>query len=148
MKTTISDKQQSFVNHYCTDAAENAAKAYRMAGYSETGANANAARLIALDSIKEAIADKIAKIKAESKDKIELLLQDWHNLSQRAKFANDRTTEARCMENISKHHGFYLEDNKQRQEHVKLNEAMTEEAQRIARIINLEDARKGHSASA
>lgn len=145
---SISDKQQSFVNHYCTDAAENATEAYRMAGYSKVGANGNAARMIALDSIREAIAEKMAKIKAQCKDKVEQLLQDWHSLSQRAKIANDRTTEARCMENISKHHGFYAEDNKQRTEKVELDKAVTEEAQRIARIINLEQARKGTSQTA
>ncbi len=130
----ISAKQQSFVNHYCTDAAENATEAYRMAGYSSVGANGNAARMIAIDSIKEAIAEKVAEIKAEGKDKLAQLLNDWNNLSQRAKLANDRTTEARCMENVSKHHGFYLEDNKQKAEQRQLTEKEAEEARRLANI--------------
>lgn len=56
----MTDKQQVFVNYYCGEAAQNASKAFVMAGYSKIGADANAHRLIVKDSIKAAIADKMA----------------------------------------------------------------------------------------
>lgn len=59
----MTDQQQIFVNHYCTDANQNATKAYRMAGYSTIGADGNSARLMVKDSIKQAIAVKMAGLK-------------------------------------------------------------------------------------
>ena len=58
----LTDKQQSFIEHYCTDAAFNATKAYILAGYSKTGADGNASRMIVKDSIKQAIVKKRAEI--------------------------------------------------------------------------------------
>lgn len=61
---------------------------------------------------------------------------------------NDNTNAIRCVENMAKNRGYYEADNKQKAEQVSLDEAMTEEARRIARIINLEEARQGRSQAA
>lgn len=95
--------------------------------------------------IKKAIDSFRAEIKQESKDAIAQLIEDWQELRKRCKEKDRSTEEARCLENISKHYGFYLEDNKQKAEQISLDKAYDEEAMRIARIINLEEARKGHS---
>ncbi len=76
----ISDKQQSFVDYYCTTANYNASEAYRMANYSQVGADANAHRMMVKDSIKQAILNKQAELRAKSGFKVE----DVHKLYDRA----------------------------------------------------------------
>ncbi len=80
IKKEISDKQQSFVDHYCTDANHNQGLAYRMAGYCHLGADAHASRLVRKGSIKEAIFKKQAELRAESGFTVE----DVHKLYERA----------------------------------------------------------------
>lgn len=80
MNRPISDKQQSFVDHYCTDANHNASMAYRMAGYSHLGANAHSSNLVAKSSIKQAITTKQAKLRTEKG----FTVDDVHKLYERA----------------------------------------------------------------
>lgn len=54
----ISTKQKVFVDYYCGEAAQNATRAYILAGYSKIGADGNAHRLIVKDRIRQAIAKK------------------------------------------------------------------------------------------
>ncbi len=89
----LTDKQQSFVEHYCTDASFNATKAYILAGYSSIGADGNASRLIVKDSIKQAIAG----IKADISEKFELSKESVvNNLLEDRKMAKDNNNTG-CM---------------------------------------------------
>ena len=84
--------------------------------------------------IKEAIDEFRAEIKRECKDKIAQLVEDWQELRLRCKGGvhGDRSTEARCLENISKHYGFFELDNKQKAEQTALDHKEVEQAKMIA----------------
>ena len=56
--------------------------------------------------------------------------------------AKDRTNAIRCIENKAKNVGYYAADNAQRTEKAALDQQEVKEAQKIATILNLEDARK------
>tara|TARA_Y100000310_G_scaffold319574_1_gene375005 strand:+ start:847 stop:1224 length:378 start_codon:yes stop_codon:yes gene_type:complete len=82
-------KQQCFVEEYLIDL--NATQAAIRAGYSERSANPQAARLLAKDSIKAAIAEAIAVRSAESEITVKLVLD---GLLREAKFTGEGTSHA------------------------------------------------------
>lgn len=77
-------RHENFAQHYARFG--NATQAYITAGYSETGANANAARLIALDSIsqrikelREIIAAGVVRLEiTERNNRIQALQERWN----------------------------------------------------------------------
>ena len=138
----MTDQQQVFVNHYCTDANQNASKAYRMAGYSAIGADGNSARLIVKDSIKQAIAVKMAELTAKVEHSFEIAVKllteriGW--LNKNAKAGNVQAIQAqtaiiRELNDITGLHKQIIVDTREQK---MLDEAQTVEAIKIARWRN------------
>lgn len=141
MATELTTKQEKFVQ--ATIIGLNGLAAAKEAGYEGNDATlrAIASENLTKPNINEAISEFRAELKQESKDKIEQLLANWQELRLRCTGKlSDRPTEARCLENIGKHYGFYLEDNLQKGEQVQLDERKRAEAVRIANIrcLNLD----------
>ena len=121
INTTMNENRQIFVNTYLTN-GYNATQAYKTA-YPEckSGWNAHGARLIAIDSIKQAI------------DKAKKGLEEWleggrklcDRLFSERYFAsvlrNENANAIRCVENKAKNVGYYAEDNAQKAEQQTLN---------------------------
>ena len=111
----ITDKQQSFVDHYCTDAAFNASKAYVLAGYSKINADGNACRLIVKDSIKQAIVNKKASIALKMGLTRELQTQRITRQYDKADANNDIRAALAALDQLNRRIGYYAEDNSQKQ---------------------------------
>lgn len=73
MERKLTPKQKAFADYYIE--LGNATEAYIKAGYNEKGARANSARLIANDSIKQYIDERLSKIEDERIAKGEEVLQ-------------------------------------------------------------------------
>ena len=139
----MNENRQIFINTYLTN-GYNATQAYKTAYPNcKSGHQQNGSRMLLNDVVKEAI-DRAKKGLEEwlkgGRKLCDKLFSDQYKASITAK---DRTNAIRCVENKAKNVGYYAEDNAQRTEQVKLNEVRREEADRIAKILNLEDARKG-----
>lgn len=133
MAKELSDKQQSFIEHYCTDAQYNASKAYRMAGYSHVGADACAHRLIVKDSIKQAIDSRKAELKAESGYDIKQWLTATLDARAQAYSAKNWPAVAQYDRLLGQHVGAMELDNAQRQ--AKQAQAIKHEQYIIAQSI-------------
>lgn len=73
MERKLTPKQKAFADYYIE--LGNATEAYIKAGYNKKGARANSARLIANDSIKQYIDERLSKIEDERIAKGEEVLQ-------------------------------------------------------------------------
>lgn len=73
MDNKLTPKQRAFADYYIE--LGNATEAYIKAGYNKKGARANSARLIANDSIKQYIDERLSKIEDERIAKGEEVLQ-------------------------------------------------------------------------
>ena len=117
-KPLDSPRQELFCILYATPTEKetfgNAMQSYIHAGFKDTpSANGNSIRLIVKDSIK----NRIAEIYAEYKQKSEITnarqVSRFEELSEGAQEKGDYSSAIRAEENLSKHIGFYKEDNKQ-----------------------------------
>ena len=129
----VNENRQIFINTYLTN-GYNATQAYKEAYPNcKSGWNAHGARLVAIDSIKQAI--------SKAKKDLEEWLSGSRKLCDRlfmerytATVAkNDNTNAIRCIENKAKNVGYYALDNAQRTEQAKLDEQQTKEAKMYAK---------------
>ena len=111
----LTDKQRSFVEHYCTDAAYNASKAYLLAGYSKIGADGNSCRMIVKDSIKGAIAKYMAENKLKTELTRDLQTQRITKQYDKADAAGDTRAALAALDQLNRRVGYYEEDNAQKQ---------------------------------
>ena len=105
----LNPKQARFVEEYLKE--PNSTQAYIRAGYAERGARANAARLIALDSIRDAIGRGQAKLSERVH-----IDQAWvlSRLAHEAKLGADTDTKPnasriRAIELLGKHIGMFVD---------------------------------------
>lgn len=123
----------------------NLSASMREAGYSLSYANTHCDTFATNGEFKKALTEQKAILEQrdeESRINIDKRFNERYNACVKR---DDNTNAIRCIENMAKNRGYYAADNAQRTEQVKLDKAETEEAQRIARILNLEDARKSLS---
>lgn len=73
MNKELTEKQKAFCDYYIETL--NATEAYKRAGYNEKGARANSARLIAKDSIKQYINQRLKQIESDRIIKPEEIMQ-------------------------------------------------------------------------
>jgi phage terminase small subunit len=140
MQQAVKDRYDKFAAEYVTN-GENAAKAARDAKYSENGAAQTGHRLLTINYVKNKINELMAVIREElTPEGVKKRFSEQYLLCV---VARDRTNAIRILENQGKIVGIYELDNEQKANQINLDKAQTEEAQRIARIINLEETRKG-----
>lgn len=144
----MNGRQKLFVSYYAEGETKgNATASAVKAGYKWKFANQAAPRLLGNVRIKEAISLRLEYIEKVEKLTIESVNTDFEYAKNECKREDgtlmDRPTFVKVCENQAKHVGYYGADNAQKLEQVKLDQAETEEAERIATILNLEDARKG-----
>lgn len=129
----ISDKRQHFVREYCNN-GHNASEAYKTAfPKCKGGWNGHGARLVAIGSIKMAIAAETALIETEDEDSRKYIDNQFKSLLKSCIVKGDKVNAARCLENMAKHRGYYAEDNLQRTEQAKLTEQQVKEAKEYAK---------------
>ena len=109
----MTDKQQSFVDHYCTDAAFNASKAFIMAGYSKVGARQNASQLITKDYIRQAITKKKADLAVEIDITAEFVVNGLREIAVNTQ-KTQPAVSVRAYEQLGRHLGIYEKDNDQK----------------------------------
>ena len=139
------------IKYYCEGETKNNWYASMVrAEYKERYAYGRGHELFEKVWVQEAIKQRQEAIEKAEKITIESVNADFEYAKDQCKLLRndtvvlaDRTNYVRICENQAKHVGFYKEDNLQRAEQTKLDEAYTEEAHRIANILNIEDARKG-----
>jgi phage terminase small subunit len=111
----LTDKQEAFVEHYCTDGQWNATKAAQLAGYSPKTAEQQASRLLSKVKVKEAIEDKKTELAANCEITVEQLRKYWLWGMDHAQRTNDLQALARFTELAAKHIGGFEKDNRQKQ---------------------------------
>ena len=147
----MNGRQKLFVKYYTEGETKgNATASAVKAGYKWKFANQAAPRLLGHVRIEEAISLRLEYIDKAEKLTIESVNADFEYAKEQCKAKRgdksvliDKTNYVRICENQAKHVGFYGADNAQKVEQVKLDQAEATEAQRIANILNIEDARKG-----
>lgn len=147
----MNPRQKLFVKYYTEGETRfNAERSALLAGYKPTFAHQAAPRLLEQVRVKEAISLRLEYIEKAEKLTIESVNADFEYAKSECKREDgslvDRPTFVKVCENQAKHVGFYKEDNLQKAEQAKLDQQEAKEAQRIANIIILEDARKGKTA--
>ena len=110
-------------------------------GYSENYANHRGHELLGKVVVKELIKENKAVIEAEDGDSRVFIDNQFKALLIECNLKHDRVNAARCLENMAKNRGYYAADNAQRVEKAALDQQEAKEAQKIATILNLEDAR-------
>ncbi len=139
----MNENRQIFVNTYLTN-GYNATQAYKTAYPNcKSGHDRAGHRLLSFDEVKKAIDKAKAELESWLEGGRKLVDRLFSERYAACTAKNDNTNAIRCIENKAKNVGYYAADNAQRVEQVKLDEAETAEARKIANILNLEDARKG-----
>ncbi len=146
----MTNRQENFIEHYCTDAKFNASEAYKKA-YPNTknGWNAHGARLIAKDSIKQAITKKKAElskiIKHNYEKAVEMIEERIGWLNTKAKTGNVQAIQAqtaliRELDDITglKQQNINITTEQQRE----LDEKESQEAKRVAKILNMQELKE------
>lgn len=142
-------KQTLFVQYYTEgDTKGNCEQSMISAGYKRGYARFNCGRFItANNGIQQAIDYRLKALENNKKNTIETVNADFEFAKLQCKNKEgkliDRTNFIRICENQAKNADYYLADNQSKTEQAKLTEIQRVEADRIARILNLEDARKG-----
>jgi len=143
----LSDKRKHFVREYCTN-GHNGSEAYRIAYPGcKGGWNALASRLLANDSIKQAIIEYEAKIELENENSREYIDRQFKEVVLECRLNGDRVNLNRALENMAKNRGYYALDNEQRTEQAKLTEAQKEEAKRYAQWRLIQGLKEPDTAS-
>jgi phage terminase small subunit len=106
----LTDKQKSFVEHYCTDALNNATKAALLAGYCAKTANKIGPANMVKVGVKQAIDKKKAEITQESGISAVFLTNKFLTLAQQAEAKGDTGEARRNYAEIGKHIGYYQGD--------------------------------------
>lgn len=145
----MNENRQIFVNTYLSN-GYNATQAYKTAYPNcKSGWNAHGARLIAIDSVKQAIAKAKKDLEewlSGSRKLCDRLFKDRYDACV-AK--NDNTNAIRCVENKAKNVGYYALDNAQRTEQAKLTEQQAKEAKEYAKwrlLRGLEEPKQAQEA--
>lgn len=110
------------------------------AGYSKVYAEHKCDRMGSNIEFKKALEHRRAEIEEFNGIKVEQLDKDWEKAKKLCIKANDRTNYVRCLENQSKHEGYYEKDNKQQAEQRQLSEKECLEADRLAKIRLMQPA--------
>ena len=109
------ERQAVFVSHYCTDAAFNAALAYKMTyPMAKTGHNASGARLLAKVSIIEAINEYKANHKAKEQYDTEIWRQQVLSHQAKAEKAENWPAVAAFDRLLGQNTGAFEADNAQK----------------------------------
>lgn len=109
----LTPKEAAFAREYPVDC--NGTQAAIRAGYSPRTANEQAVELLARPVVREAI-DKAIRERAErTKVDADWVVLNFRNLYLESLAKGDGSTAVRCLENLGKHVGIYLEHNKQKQ---------------------------------
>ena len=107
----LSLQRQAFVDHLCTDASWNGAEAARLAKYSEKTARIQAAQLLTLPSIQQAIEQKKAELYSGIAASEEEVRRN-HRLAQSLALGKgDLTTYTRNTELLGKTLAMYADKN-------------------------------------
>lgn len=138
----MNENRQIFVNTYLTN-GYNATQAYKTAYPNcKSGWSAHGARLIAIDSVKQAVnkaKEELVEWLKGGRELVDKLFSDQYKASVKAK---DRTNAVRCVENKAKNVGYYALDNAQKVEEAELTEVRKKEAKRLARLLNEDTVRQ------
>ena len=110
------------------------------ANYSKVYSEHNCDRMRSNAEFKAALAEREAEIDQFEGIKVEQLDKDWEKVKRLCLKANDRTNYVRCLENQSKHEGYFEKDNQQQAEQRQLEEKERIEADRLARIRLMQPA--------
>ena len=103
----LSPKHKRFVAEYLKDL--NATQAYIRAGYAERGANVNAARLMANDSIAAAVEKAQGKLAETADIDAAQIIKDLQKLSKDAAEAGQYSAAIKGKELVGKHAGMFIE---------------------------------------
>lgn len=108
----LTGKEQALIDHYCTDAENNGCKAFRMAGYSTKGKKwrINAQKVLSKDYIKQAIAKRMAEIRAKSEDAVIFLRTEHLRLATLCEQKGDMVNATRNLEGYGRTHGSYTDN--------------------------------------
>lgn len=135
----MNENRQIFVNAYLTN-GYNATQAYKTAYPNcKSGWNAHGARLIAIDSIKQAIGEAKKDLEEWLKGGRELCDKLFEAQYKASVTAKDRGNAIRCVENKAKNVGYYAEDHAQQQDKAsELSEGHKKDLEQLAVKWNLE----------
>ncbi len=144
MQTGVHDRYDSFALAYCTN-GENGAKAARTAGYAENSARQTARRLLTIDYVQRRISEIQTELRANYAVTLDEVRQKLRRNDLQAQAKGDIQASTRCIELLGKTVAAFIDKTQSEvtEEQRKLTERRAEEANRIANILNLEDARKG-----
>ena len=112
MSKLLTPKQKAFADYFIE--LGNATEAYIKAGYNKKGARANSARLIANDSVKQYIDERLAKIEDERIAKGEEVLQYLTRVmrgEEKDQFGLDASLQDRtkCAELLGKRYRLFVD---------------------------------------
>ena len=138
---SINDKQQAFVEHYCTDAAFNATQAYSLAyPLCNAGQAQSASALLTNPNIIQAIAKRKAELVAKSEYDLNTWLQQ--TLTARAKASSDNNLSVCAAYDrlLAQYVGALEADNRQKQATlqvaIKTEQTFIDEAIATARALD------------
>jgi phage terminase small subunit len=142
-------KQTLFVQYYTEGETKgNCEQSMLKAGYKSKYARGHCGTfLVANSCVQKAIKEAIEMLKIAWTDRINKVIarlqKEMDNTTSISSLCLLVNAQKGYMDMQAKNQGEYGADNAQRTEQVKLDQVHKEEAQRIAKILNLEDARKG-----
>ena len=111
----LNGRQQLFVGYYCEGPTKgNITQSMVKAGYTYKYADKQGTSQLGKIGISKAITARKAVIADKEEITIEVLDRNFADVYQECRAHNDRVNALRCMENQSKHVGYYEQDNRQR----------------------------------
>lgn len=113
-KHKLNGRQLLFIGYYCEGETKgNCYASMIKAGYSELYSLHTNTKILEFAGIAEAIKKRLNEILDFEEVTIEVLTRKYKQQYQACIVASDRVNAQRCLENLSKHVGYYEKDNRQ-----------------------------------